>query len=276
MKISKYLLGFALLGLALTSCDTDNEGAIYKASDVNVSFENEDLATVTTDKSSITVPVRIIRGDKTGAFTASYTTKASAEGIFSDDCNGSVTFADGEAVKIINVTASNMVVGNKYSYEIILSDATMAHADTVTNSAIASTKVNIMCDYNWVDAGTATFTDYTWGDEDGNPVSGEVKMVQAEGTTIYRLIAPVATVYEGIESGGDTSNFEFTVDANKDITFPDGIYLNFWGYKMYYDSATYGAYCFVEREGNTYGINFLLLNGTSLYTGGYFEITHAF
>ena len=273
MKISKYLLGFALLGLALTSCNTDNEGAIYKASDVNVSFENEDLATVTTAENTITVPVRIIRGDKSGAFTATYTTEASEAGIFTDDCNGSVSFADGEAVKVINVTASNMVVGKKYSYKINLSNETLAHADTITKSAVASTKVNIMCDYNWLDAGTATLTDYTWYEE---PQSGEVKMLHAEGTNIYRLVSPLKTLYDGLETGPDASNFEFTVDANKDINFPDGIYLNWWGYKMYYDSGNYSGYCFIEREGNLYGINFLLLNGTSLYTGGYFEFTYDF
>ena len=271
MKVYKYLLGFALvaMGVAATSCNTDNEGALYNSPVENVTFETAEPATVTTAESSITVPVRIIRANKHGTYTAHYTAEASDADVFSDDANGTVTFADGEAVKIVNVTASNMVKGKEYTYEMTLSDADVATADPVTDNMNASTTVTIMCDYNWIDAGTCTFIDYTWYTE---PVDAEVPLIQAEGTNIYRAVSPLFYLYDGLESGPDKSNFEFTYDG-RTVSISDGIYMNWWGYKMYYASASYPSYCFIEQAGDkTWGFNFLLLNGTSLYTGGYFEM----
>ena len=58
------------------------------------------------------------------------------------------------------------------------------------------------------------------------------------------------------------------------ISVPEGYWnLNYWGYKCYYDTEDYGAYCFIEKDGNTYGVNHLLVNGSSLYIG-YFEFTY--
>lgn len=266
----KYLLGVALLALAATSCNTDNEGALYDPIAPNVSFETAKPAQVLTTETSMTVPVRLIRGDKRGTYTANYTAVANVDGIFTDDAGGTVTFADGEAVKVINVKASNMVQGKEYTYTMTLSDAVKQSVDTIVPNKKYQTVVSLFCDYNWIPAGTCQLTDATWYEE---PVTGTCKIERGEGSDDYRIVSPLATLYTGLESNPDASHFNFHLNADKSISFPDGIYLNWWGYKMYYDTVEYPSYCFVAQEGNTYAVNFLLLNGTSLYTGGYFEFT---
>ena len=75
MKITKYFFGLALLAAAATSCNSDNEGAIYQSSAANITFEQKEMAQVTTPEESITIPVRVIRGNKAEAATATYTTQ---------------------------------------------------------------------------------------------------------------------------------------------------------------------------------------------------------
>lgn len=237
----------------------------------NVMFETAKPAQVLTQEASITVPVRVIRGDKHGSYTANYSVEASEDGIFTDDCNGTVTFADGEAVKIINVTANNMVKGTKYTYTMTMDDAVKVDADTILNNGVYETVVSIMCDYNWLAAGTCDIFDGTW--YEGGASAEDVPIQNAEGTNIYRIVSPLAAIYTGLESNPDESNFQFVLNDDKSITVADGIYMNWWGYQMYYDGTNYPTYCNVVQDDTTYALNFLLLNGTSLYTGGYFEFT---
>lgn len=259
------------LAMAGTSCDTENKGAIYDASAVNVSFETPAPALITTENPSATTKVRIIRANKQGAFTAHYTAQASEDGIFTDDANGTISFADGEAVKEITVNAANMEKGVTYTYTMTLDDATMAVADTVTKTANRTVKVSILCDYNWLAAGTCSITDATWYED---PLThDDIPIQHAEGTDIYRIVSPLYYLYNGKEKDPDKSHLQFTLNSDKSITIEDGVHLNWWGYNMYYDTANYGSYCYIEQEDNTYAVNFLLLNGSDLYTGGYFEFT---
>ena len=71
MKLTKYLLGFALLslGMAMTSCDQENEGAIYNSAFNNVSWEQDEIETTTAEE-EIVVPVMITRNHKAGALTS--------------------------------------------------------------------------------------------------------------------------------------------------------------------------------------------------------------
>ena len=274
MKVYKYLLGFALvaMGMAATSCDTKNEGAIYQSDVANVTFESAEPNQVLTQDASITVPVRIVRANTSGAYTAHYTLEEdeNSEGIFTDGGNGTANFADGQAVAVVNITANGMEKGNEYTCTLTLSDADLATADENLDNVNESTTISVMCDYNWLNAGVAQVWDGTWYEEG---MDGEVPVEQAEGTNIYRLVAPLYYLYVGEEDNPDESNLQFTYNNDGSITIADGIYMNWWGYMMYYDNTTYPGYCYVAQEGDTYMVNFLLLNGTSLYTGGYFEFT---
>lgn len=258
----------ALVAAGLTSCDQDNIGAIYEPTVANISFLTDEQSTLT-DQTSIEVPVAIGRATTNGTYTANVTMSDASEGVSLK--SNQVTFADGEGMAYATIVVTGMEQGNEYSGTLTLSEADQNTANTEFGEQITSTTVKVMCDYNWISAGTCTFVDYTW--EDGYEAEN-VPIVNAEGTNIYRIKSPLAYVYDSsyVDGRGDTSDWEFTLNSDGSINVADGASLNYWGYYMYYTSD-YPGYCFIEKDGNTYGVNFLLLNGGNLYTGGYFEFT---
>lgn len=258
----------ALVAAGLTSCDTDNVGAIYEPTVANVSFISAEQSTLT-DKNSIEVPVAIGRAITDGEYTANVILSDASEGVSLK--SNQVTFANGEGIAYATVVVTGMETGTAYTCTLSLSDADKATANTNFGEQIASTTVEVMCDYSWVPAGTCTFTDYTW--EDGYSAE-DVPIVNAEGTNMYRIKSPLAYVYTSnyVDGRGDTSDWQFYLNADGSITCDEGALLNYWGYYMYFTSS-YPDYCYIEQDGNTYGVNFLLLNDGSLHTGGYFEFT---
>lgn len=271
MKLGKYILGLALIAVGLTSCDKDNIGAIYEPTVQNVSFLGA-AQSAKTDQGTLEVPVAIGRAMTDDAYTATVSLANASEGVSLK--SNQVTFAPGEGIAYATVVFSNMEPGTQYTCDVVLSETDKGTANTDFGQQVTTTKVAVMCDYNWISAGTCTFTDYTWGDEEGNPVTAEGVPVQnAEGTNLYRIVSPLYYVYKDIESSYDMSDFEFTLNSDNSISVEEGSWLNFWGYWAYYYPSVYGGYCYIEQAGNTYGVNFLLLNGEDLYTGGYFEFT---
>ena len=258
----------ALIAVGLTSCNQDNEGAIYEPTMANVSFLAADQSTLT-DQTSIEVPVAIGRATTNGEYTANITMTGASEGVSLK--SNQVTFANGEGMAFATIVVTGMEQGTSYTCTLNLSDADKATANTEFGKQISSTTVEVMCDYNWVSAGTCTFVDYTW--ENGYAAEN-VPIVNAEGTNIYRIKSPLAYVYDSnyVDGRGDTSDWQFYLNSDGSITCDEGALLNYWGYYMYFTSA-YPTYCYIEQDGNTYGVNFLLLNGENLYTGGYFEFT---
>ena len=168
MKINKYILGLAVVVLGgFTSCNTDVEGEYYKTGLDNVSFDvaSQSLS-VTVDESTVTIPVKVTRGNVASAYTAKYTAQATAEGIFSDDCNGTINFEAGQGTAVINVKAANLEKEVAYTYTLTLSDADVATADTITKTQIAKTTITVQREGDWTEwkkwnsAGTA---DYYYG-----------------------------------------------------------------------------------------------------------------
>ena len=73
MKLGKYILGLAVVAAGLTSCDTDNVGAIYDHPAMpNISFTSKTINQETEDE-AITIPVTITRTYSTDAYSTTVT-----------------------------------------------------------------------------------------------------------------------------------------------------------------------------------------------------------
>ena len=267
MRISKYIVGMALACCAVfTSCDKENEGAIYTTSFQNISFEQEEPNTVTTSEESIVLPVRLTRSIASGEFTASYEIESEDEGVFSVDGN-SVTFKDGEGVAFINLKASNLKKGADYACVLKLNDAAVATADTITKNQITQTLITVHADYNWVAAGTCKFIDWSFCEDEENGDSADGVVIEnGEGSNVYRIINPFPAVYG---SSAGTGNITFTLDEDGSIELTNGRHASAFGYTVYYDNVNYAGYCNTEHEGNHYIVNHLLQAGSSLYISSF-------
>lgn len=210
MKINKYFLGLAVILLgALTSCETDVKGDVmYTPMGQNISFETAEPSTITTSQSSLTIPVRIIRSLTSGSYTANFTAEASEEGIFSISNGTSVTFAEGQGVVVMEVTASNLAKGKDYTYTLTLSPVDVATADTITKKQNISTKISIHSDYTWKSLGKGHYSspDF-WEDE------MDVVIEQAEGTSIYRI----KDLFE------KDCHVQFSIGADNMVTVPEQV-----------------------------------------------------
>ena len=186
-----------------------------------------------------------------------------------------VIFNDGELTANFEVSFWDITATSTYSCVLKLSDADAATA-IPGEPQITSTTLTVkgsMADEGWIDAGTCTFTDYTW--EEGYSATN-IPILKKEGTNIYTIISPLASVYPSYYSDGqgDVSNWMFTLNDDGTITPVEGTWdLNYWGYYGYYSSTTYPDNCYVNKDGNTYEVNFLLQSGNDLNMGGRFTFT---
>lgn len=257
MKMNKILMGLAVLaGGLFASCDTDNEAAVYNVYTPNVSFV-DGTTSVTTPESSVEVKVTLTRFGSNGDLTVHYTGSSEDAGIFTDLSSGEATFANGSTTTTVTIKAENLVKGQEYTYTLKLDDESVATADTIVGNPITVAEVVVMCDYNWISAGTCTFIDYNFSD--GEAIQG-VKVENGEGSNVYRIVDAY---------GKDTGNITFILNSDGTIQLKDGKHCAYSGYAVYYDSVNYGAYCYVENEGNHYVVNHLLVAGSSLYIGGF-------
>lgn len=171
MKINKYFLGLVVVLMgALASCNTDVEGEYYNPKTENISFEvpaTSILVPVT--QSSASVPIRVTRSNVAGAYTAHYTVSANADGIFSDDGNGTVNFSDGQGYVTINVNANNLDKEVPYKYTMTLSDADAQTIDTLANKQYKEVVITVQREGDWILIGEGTFSDNFYFEGTGMP-----------------------------------------------------------------------------------------------------------
>ena len=270
MKLGKYILGLALVATGLTSCDQENEGPIYDGPAMaNISFVNQ-VINQETEEESLVVPVVLSRTYSTEAYSTTVTMTDATDNIKLQ--SNQVNFAAGEETATIYVEATDLDWGDLESCKINLGESDVNSANPF-DAPIHVVTINVKKP-KLLDAGTCTFTDYTWGDDNGDPMTAyEVPIINIEGSDRYRIISPLYYVYKDDPVYGptvDMSNFEFHLLEDGGAKVDNGTPLNYWGYLAYYDATNYGGYCFVGNDGNTYDVNFLLLQGSSLYTGGHF------
>lgn len=267
------LLAIAFVSmLALASCNTDQEGPVYTPMSENISLSQK-TQSYTTEETTIDVPVRFVRSDTKNEYTAHYTLDTKATENFSDPNNGQVTFKAGQGVAVATLKVQNMQKGTTYSATLKLSDNDAAKVDTITNTALLSSNISVMCDYEWENAGTAEFTDQTFYEE---PATASVKVLHAVTSefNLYKLVAPYTATYG---DGYDEADIKFYLDENynaKDLE-KAGILdlIPGTGYKMYWDTENYPDYNYFVNKGNVFEVSYILTDGASLYPGGYFTFT---
>lgn len=235
----------------------------------HISFEsasNEFLA----EGTSGTFNVKLTRRVADGEYRAVVSLEDAPENMSLNDNN--IVFNDGELTAEAEIYCYSIAPTGTYSGVLKLSDADIATAvPLVPQITSATVKVIGPMGEGWIDAGSCTFTDYTW--EDGYTAIN-VPVLNKEGTNKYCIVSPLAHVYTSSYSygEGDTSNWFFYLNADGSISIDEGESLNYWGYMAYYSSA-YADRCYINQDGNTYDVNFLLKQGSELYIGGRFVFT---
>lgn len=243
--------------------------AISENNKPNISMMQEQL-TVPATTDDVVVPVALKRGNTDGIYRAT----VNLETDFNENialASNEVTFADGEKIAYAQVQVTSMTIGGQYSCNVVLSDNdASATANGQYGKQITSTQLIVNRDYDWVAAGTCDLYDETW--YDGGATATNVRVEHAVGSNTYRIVSPLYALYNGLEYDPDMSHLPFTLNADNSISIADGTYLNWWGYQMYY-TTDYPSYCYIAQDGNKFTINFLLMNGSSLYVGGPIEFT---
>lgn len=178
MKYIKSLFSILmLLSLCVfTSCEQENEGAIYDANNQGLSFTfNTFEFSAPANNPVISVPVyRAVAGD---AFTSSITVSTSAPGVTAPS---SVSFAAGEQETTIDINlGSELGVGVIATITITLNEA------DASVGGVAETSVSAYKEYVFESLGMGTFQD-NWAL--GGTYSVEIQ--KAQGFDRYRVIDP--------------------------------------------------------------------------------------
>lgn len=258
--------------LALASCNTDQEGATYTPTSETVSLPTTEQS-YTTDQEEFSVPVRFTRANTKSEYTAHYTLETETAANFSDPNNGQVTFKAGEGTTIVTLKVSNMKKGATYAATVSLSAEDQAKADTITASANFQTAISVMCDYEWEEAGTATFIDNIFGEEIG--IEG-LSVMHAKTTefNLYKLVAPYQTIY-GSDSFKKADIKFYLNDDFSAKSLEKGITDMFSGtsYQAYYnpDDTSYGDYCSFANTGSLFSASVLIVQNGSIIDVGNFQ-----
>lgn len=170
----------------------------------------------------------------------------------------SIDFQEGEKNKAFDV-ALDIEIGESADLTLKIADE-----DTYVYGP-AEITISVTRDYTWVSAGTADYTDNSFG-----LGTGKVSIEHAnEVPGLYRL----KNLYQALS--GDPSmpalSLQFTLDENyqaESIT-PMGTFIDLGvGYWFYYDPVNYASYCYFTNEGNVFNIGILMTpDQSNLYIG---------
>ena len=288
MAIGRHTYTLSLTDLEMSVANSSQLTSTQIVVDVmNFGAEGQHISFATANQNKITysnvavnfqeVPVTLTRAITTEGYKAHVTisnqTNPDDIRLVSED----VIFAPGESTATAMLYFYNMECGDTYSCVLTLSDNDIATADPTLGAQITSTTVTVEVkseDENWEPAGTCTFTDF-W--EDGGYTAQNVPIQKSIiNDNEYRIVSPLAYVYDANYSfgPGDASNWIFTLNPDGSIAPVEGMWeMNYWGYYGYYDSSRFPDYCYVEKNGNTYDVNFVFKRDDSLFGGGHFAFT---
>lgn len=240
-KCSVILL--ASCGIMLSACDTDNEGTLYTPANAGVSLDISAISMLLPiEQAGTDVNVRVIRANKKGAYTFKYAVEISDETIFSDVTNGQVAFADNEGTANIQIKGENLQIGKEYTI-VVKADTITGKADLSAFSPVLETKVTVMRDYTWENAGTVSLTSALVG----GPADIAIEKAKEYDGNLYRLVSPFNVLDPEETTKG--YHIQFILDANYDALsiptkFQDtGLYASGMGefYLGWFSDGSYGS-----------------------------------
>lgn len=269
-SINKISLALGVLALAFTSCENVVEREIAPKETSGVYFLETNVTSHTfLPDSTVAFDVLVGRVNADKQETVKYTVE-DEYGVFV--LPDSIVFEKGVTVDTIHVTAPTMELG--MNAELIL---TMNDPENISIYGSASVTISVLRDYEWINRGTATFTDpFGLG-------AASCSVQQAKGTNLFCLRDP----YKGLESvlqdymGSDWTmptgySLQFTMDTTnwaveylpqvQDIGLSafSEIVLGIAGLTILYEEAQLG--CYHESNGNQYTIVAYLYDGNYYYT----------
>ena len=181
MKINKILFGFTIVLAALfTSCNKDNEGAIYNnQGGAGLSFTASTLSSVEVPASNPVFDVEIVRGNIVGAASGNLTaTLKVGDNELPGVTVSGYNFADGQNSTTVSVNVSPLEVGVVGSLTLTIADA------DASVGAIKSATMKVSKAYEWESLGKGAFVDNFFG------FVSEPEIMKAKGYERYRVMAP--------------------------------------------------------------------------------------
>ena len=154
MKINKILFGFTIVLAALfTSCNKDNEGAIYNnQGGAGLSFTASTLSSVEVPASNPVFDVEIVRGNIVGAASGNLTaTLKVGDNELPGVTVSGYNFADGQNSTTVSVNVSPLEVGVVGSLTLTIADA------DASVGAIKSATMKVSKAYEWESLGKGAF-----------------------------------------------------------------------------------------------------------------------
>lgn len=220
-----------------------------------------DNTVMETMNSNIGFGILVTRATTEGEYRASISFETNDENL---SCDNMVFFAEGQNQTNVWVNAFDMEVGKTYTAVIRIDDT----AGTAGGQYPSTTLVVRMLDA--VEAGTANFVDYTFEEE--GVFAENIRVFNIRGTNEYFLESPFYYAYWG--EGVQQANWTFYLNADGSITPVEGSWgVSIGGYPCVYLHDRYPDYCYVEQDGNTYAVHYLLQAEGGYYPGGEMQFT---
>ena len=163
-----------------TSCNKDNEGAIYNnQGGAGLSFTASTLSSVEVPASNPVFDVEIVRGNTVGAASGNLTAtlKVGDKELPGVTVSG-YNFADGQNSTTVSVNVSPLEVGVVGSLTLTIADA------DASVGAIKSATMKVSKAYEWESLGKGAFVDNFFG------FVSEPEIMKAKGYERYRVMAP--------------------------------------------------------------------------------------
>ena len=172
----------AFVAVSMASCDTENEGAIYTADNLGVTFATESQSVSLPATGVTSFNVEVMRAKHDEAATVALTLKdTTALKLFSAPQN--VTFEAGKDRTTITVQVGKIISGVSYAVTLSLS------SDDITSGGVQSRKVVVEKAYTYYPLGTGKIESASMADEGEEFKTWDVQIEKADQTTWYKALS---------------------------------------------------------------------------------------